>query len=402
MADSAANSSDRPILLIGAGRCGCRIATTVRTTCAFPGLLVLAVDTDRATLSEAQVDRTLQLGEAWAGGEGCGGDTERAERAALASLDALRALVQDARMVFVTAGLGGGVGGAVARLLARLGRECGVPLVFMVTTPFSFEGAKRARQAQQGLELLRTESEAVIAVPNSLLFARLPPDTASSRAFEISGTQLAQALAGLARICSAKGLLTADLAGVKRMVRRPGCSCSVAMGQGQGPNATEEACRAFLASPFIGDVGQWRDLDGALLTLLGGDDLSIGAVQECLEKVQASLPPHAQVLVGAYTDPRLQGQVQLTGLLVRDAQARGGRQPDLPGNKGDAPPARRRATRRSAPEEGAPTQAPLPFPEQQLGLFAGSPQPTFHNGENLDIPTFQRRNLSIDSGEEIG
>ena len=400
MADAAATSSDKLILLIGAGRAGVRIADTVRANCAFPGLVVVAVDTDLVTLGEARVDRTLQLGEAWARGEGCGGDIERAERAATASLEELRALLKEARMVFVAAGLGGGVGSTTPRLLARLGRECGVPMVFLVTTPFSFEGSTRSRLAQQALELLRGESEGVIAVPNSLLFARLPPNTAGSRAFDISSTELARALAGLARICSAKGLLTADLAGVKRLVGRPGCICSVAMGQGQGPSATTDAISAFLASPFIGDVSQLRELDSALLTVLGGDDLSIGAVEECLGQVQAHFPPHAQVMVGAYTDSRLQGQIQLTGLLVRDERAKAGYPPDLPPTKGEVPAGRRRP-RRGTPGEGTPTQESLPLQEQQLGIFAGSPQPTFHNGENLDIPTYQRRNLAVDVGEDM-
>lgn len=401
MADSPAHSSDKPVLLIGIGRGGTRIADLVRSTCAFPGLLVVAVDTDLASLGEVHVDRTLQLGEAWTRGESCGGDTGMAERAAMASLEELRALLQDARMVFVTAGLGGGVGSAAPRLLARLGRECNVPMVFMVTTPFSFEGAKRSRLAQQALELLRGETAAVITVPNSLLFARLPPDTASARAFEISNAQLAQAVAGLARICSAKGLLVAELEGVKRIVRRPGCTCSVAMGQGQGPSATDDALGAFLASPFIGDANQLRDTDAALITLLGGDDLTFAAVQECLEKVQAQLPSQAEVLVGAYTDPRLQGQVQLTGLLVRSAPVKGGHQPELPTHGKPGATTGRRRARRTAPEEGTPNQAPLPFPEQQLGIFAAAPQATFHNGENLDIPTFQRRNITVDAGEAM-
>jgi cell division protein FtsZ len=401
MADTPASSSDKPVLLIGVGRGGSRIADIVRSTCAFPGLSVVAADTDLASLGEVHVDRALQLGEAWARGEGCGGDTELADRAASASLESFRALLQDARMVFVTAGLGGGIGSVAPRLLARLARECGVPLVLVVTTPFSFEGAKRAQLAKQALELLRAESAAVIAVPNSLLFARLPPDTGTPRAFEISSTQLAQAVAGLARICSAKGLLVADLAGVKRIVRRPGCVCSVAMGHGQGPTACADALAAFLASPFIGDASQWHGTDAALLTLLCGDDLPFAAVTECLEKVQTHLPSQTEVLVGAYTDPRLQGQVQLTGLLVRSGTAKAEHQPDLPTNPKPGVATGRRRPRRTTPAEGTPTQAALPFPEQQLGVFAASPQPTFHNGENLDIPTFQRRNIAVDAGESI-
>jgi len=400
MADSAGKTSDRQILVIGIGRGGIRIADEVRRTYAFPGLVVVAADTDRAALDEARADRTLLIGEPWARGEGCGGDIDVAERAANASADECRALLKDARMVFVAAGLGGGIGSAMPRVLARLARESAVPVVFMTTTPFSFEGAKRARTAELALSLLRTESEAVIAVPNSLLFAHLPPDTASSRAFDLASAQLGRALAGLAHICCAKGLLTADLAGVKRIVRRPGCACSLAMGQGQGATAAEDAIQEFLASPFIGDTSHLETVDAALLTLLGGEDLTIGAVQQCLERVQSHFPRNAQILVGAYTDPRLQGHVQLTGLLVSDERRRADRQPDLiPADAHDA--AARPSRRRPRRDSTAPAQDLLPFPEQQLGIFAGAPQPTFLNGENLDIPTFQRRNIPVDRGEAL-
>jgi cell division protein FtsZ len=400
MADSAAKSTDKPIVLLGLGRGGIRIVDIARRVHAFPGLLTVAADTDLAALDEAGVDRTLQLGEAWTRGEGCGGDLELAERATNSSAEALRALLQDARMVFVVAGLGGGIGSMAPGLVARLARECSLPAVFLVTTPFSFEGATRARIAEQAEQRLRLEAQTVLVVPNSLLFARLPPDTAMPRAFEISDELLAQALAGLARICSAKGLLTADLAGVKRIVRHPACTCTLAIGHGQGPDAVEAVVREFLASPFLGDVRQLETVQAALLTLLGGEDLTIGAVQDCLGQVQAHFPRNAQVLVGAYTDSRLHGQLQLTALLVRPQRDGAGRQPELPPAAGvEDAPARR--ARRVAVTDGQPRQAPLPFPEQQLGIFAGSPHPTFHNGENLDVPTFQRRNVPVDPGESL-
>ena len=385
MVDATATSHDKPILLLGIGRGGIQIATLTRATCNFPGLITVAADTDADTLSQAHTDRTLLLGEAWTRGEGCGGDADLAERAAGASSDDLRALLSGARLVFVTAGLGGGIGNVVPRLVAKLAHEGAVPAVFLVTLPFSFEGATRAKLAEQAVELLRQESETVIAVPNSLLFAHLPPDTASARAFEVGSQHLARALAGLVRIWCAKGLLTVDLAGVRRLVRKPGCVCTLALGQGQGATAAATAVSDFLASPFIGDPARLQHVSAALLSVLGGDDLSIGTVQECLEKIQHHVPRNAQILIGAYTDPRLQGEVQLTGLLVRD---------ERPAGKGRRPVP-------VAPGEEPPKQGTLTFPEQQLGLFAGSSQHTFHNGENLDIPTFQRRNIPVDAGEDL-
>jgi len=401
MADPASESRDKPILLLGIGRGGAHIVSVARRSCAFPGLLAAAADTDRTTLDEAQVDERLQLGEAWTHGEGCGGDLDLAERAANASAEALRELLQGARMVFVVAGLGGGIGSTATRLVARLAREGSVQAVFLVTTPFSFEGATRARVAEQSEQRLRLEAQTVMVVPNSLLFARLPPDTAMPRALDISGELLATALAGLAHIGFAKGLITVEWAGVKRLVRHPTCTCSLALGRGQGPEAADEAAREFLASPFLGDARHLETVHAAMLTLLGGDDLTIGAVQSCLGQVQAQFPRNAQILVGAYTDPRMQGQIELTGMLVHTTLDGAGRQPGLPGT---FPPEERQGTRAGRPSaaaDGQPRQAALPFPDQQLGVFAGSPHPTFHDGENLDVPTFQRRNVPVDPGESL-
>lgn len=401
MVDATDPTRDRPILLLGIGRGGIRIADVVRQSCGFPELTVAAIDSDGATLDAATADRRLLVGEAWARGEGCGGDTDAAERAVSASTDDLRGLVKEARMLFVAAGLGGGIGSVLPRVVARLAREAAVPMVVLVTTPFSFEGAKRTQAAEVALSLLRAEADAVIAVPNSLLFARLPPDTPSHTAFALANDHLGRALAGLARVCCAKGLLTADMAGVKRLLRRPGCACTLAMGQGRGPTAAEDAFRDLLASPFIGDATRLETASAALLTLLGGEALSIGRVQDCLERVQSHLPRHAQVLVGAYTDARLADQVQLTCLLVADAQPQARNQPSLlpPDNPGtEATKGKRRRARR---DQAAPAQDLLPLTEQQLGVFAGSPQPTFVNGENLDVPTFQRRNITVDAGADL-
>lgn len=401
MADPALESKDKPIVLLGIGRGGAHIVSVARQSCTFPGLLAVAADTDRAALDAVEVDQRLQLGEAWTGGDGCGGDLELAERATHASAEALRELLQGARMVFAVAGLGGGIGSTATRLVARLAREGSVPAVFLVTTPFSFEGATRARVAEQAEQRLRAEAQTVMVVPNSLLFSRLPPDTAMPRALEISGELLAKALTGLARICCAKGLITAEWAGVKRLVRHPTCTCSLALGQGQGPEAADEAAREFLASPFLGDARHLETVHAAMLTLLGGDDLTIGAVQTCLDQVQSRLPRNAQVLVGAYTDPRMQGQMQLTGMLVHTTLDASAGQPELPGATLPADRQGPRTRRQPGGGEGQPRQAALPFPEQQLGVFAGSPHPSFLNGENLDVPTFQRRNVPVDPGESL-
>ncbi|MBN2451130.1 MAG: hypothetical protein JXR77_12120 [Lentisphaeria bacterium] len=401
MTAAQSDPSTRRITLAGIGRGGLRIAAVVQRRYAFAGLRVVGMDTDAEALRQSGVPDPLLLGQSYAHGEGCGGDEELAEQALAASTDAMRAVLDASRLVFAVAGLGGGVGNAALRVVSRLARECAVPVVFVVTLPFSFEGVKRVRAAEQALLRLRGETDAVVAIPNSLLFGQLPPDTPSADAFALAGNLLAQAVAGLARICCAEGLLTADLAGVKRMVRRPGSTCALGIGLGEGETACEQAVNAFFASPFVGGAQRLRDVDGALLTVLGGEDLTIRQVQCCLDGLQECFQPSARLLVGAYIDPRMQGRIQVTGLVVREAQREGKAQPDLLSGEprpGETEGAGTRRPRGAAPPPGLVDE--LPFPEQQPGVFAGSPHPTFRNGENLDIPTFQRRNARIDPGVE--
>lgn len=400
MADPLDSTTEKPVLLLGMGRAGIRIAERVRQSCAFPGLVTAAADTDRDALQRAAVDRTLVLGEAWAQGQGCGGDVDLAEKAVWASGEALRALLRDARVVFGVAGLGGGLGSTGLWLAARLSREAGIPAVFLVTTPFSFEGATRMRVAESAEQRLRSETQALLVVPNSILFARLPPDTVLARAFEISDDLLARAVGGMARVCCARALLPVDLAGLKALLKPPRCTCSVAQGQGHGPDAVDEAVREFLASPFLGDPREFDSVQGAFFTVLGGEDLAVGAVQDCLEQVQQRLPRNAQTLVGAYTDPAMQGRLQLTGLLVRGPRPAPGPAAHVLAACNPAPSAPRR-TRRAGAGAANAQQAALPLSYQQLGVFAGSPHPTFHDGENLDVPTFQRRNVPVDPGVSL-
>jgi len=402
MVAALGTTPERHISLMGIGRGGCRIAHLVKAKYAFPGLRVIAADADADALRQCSPDEIIHLGEQWTHGEGCGGDMDLAERCVSASSNDLRDLLQRSRLMFVAAGLGGGIGSAGVRVLARLAREAAVPIVCLVTMPFSFEGGKRMGTAEQALAMLRQETEAVIAVPNSLLFSRLPPDTPGTTAFSMSSDLLAQALSGLARICCAQGLLTADLAGVKRIVRRPGSTCAIAIGCGQGENAADEAIQNFLDSPFVGGEHSLHDVDAALLTLLGGDELSIRSVEDCLGKLQSRFPGNPRVLVGAYTDSRLHGHIQLTGLLVREERKNAVAEPDLFGQADRKGGKSTRRTRSKGQEPAQPQdQDLLPFPDQQLGVFAGSSQPTFRNGENLDIPTFQRRNKRLDPGEDI-
>ena len=383
------------IALLGLGGGGGRIAA------AFAGLgeglpcSVAIADTDRAALGAATAGvATIALGPEWTNHEGCGGDTALGERAASAASAELTELLADAKLLVVLAGLGGGTGSGAARVVARLAREADVTSLFLVTLPFAFEGGWRRREAEKSLTALRELVDAVITVPNDLLFTALSADTPAPEAFRLADSLLAQGVAGLAHAAAAQALVPADFAALRSVLRHPRTTCALAVGHSADAGGWESAIDAFLECPLLGGRSMLGQADAAVLTLLGGPDLAVGDVQGCLAALQEQFPESARLVVGACTDERVRGRFEITGLLCKYA----GTPPDAgshthAGERAAAPAAA--AARRG---ESRQIQGELPLQEQSLGGFSGVP-PTTVAGQNLDIPTFQRRGVQLDIGD---
>ncbi len=386
------------VAVVGLGRGGGRIAAILAAECMLPTIRVAAADTDAADLKSLEIGKRIELGNEWTYGEGCGGDAALGERATNASADEMRQFIDGSRLLVVLAGLGRGTGGGGAKALARLANDMNVPSLFIVTLPFSFEGGAALREADRALALLRGYTPAVVAVPNDLLFERLPPDTPANVAFPTVDRLLAEGAAGLACIASAQALVPTDMASIKAILGKARASSALACGNGSGPKAARQAVDSFLESPFVGGAEKLADVDAAVLILVGGTDLSVGLIRECLKDLQRRLPPRARILVGAYTEERMAGEVRLTGVFCRYE-----RFPDA----GEALPPETDASTRSAGKKGRKKsrrkmdaekrQGLLPLLEQSAGVFSGA-QATTYNGENLDVPTFQRRGIRIDLG----
>src|SRR6266545_2251902 len=226
-------------------------------------------------------------------------------------------------MVFVTAGEGGGTGSGGAPVVARISREVGALTVGIVTLPFHFEGTKRRSQADSGIELLRQACDTVIVIPNDRLLEVLDKSTSMLDAFRIADDVLRQGVQGICDLITNPGLINLDFADVRTIMSDAG-SALMGIGFATGENRAREAAERALRSPLIDTeiVGA----RGILLSIAGGDDLSLFEVNEAAEVIRSAATDETNIIFGATVDDRLAGQmwvtVVATGLGSRGAQRR--------------------------------------------------------------------------------
>jgi cell division protein FtsZ len=213
-------------------------------------------------------------------------------------------------MVFVTAGEGGGTGSGAAPVVARIARELGALTVGIVTTPFKFEGSRRAKQADEGVEALRSACDTVIVIPNDRLLEVLDKTTSMLDAFRIADDVLRQGVQGICDLITNPGLINLDFADVRTIMKDAG---SALMGIGfasGGENRAREAAERALRSPLI--ETEITGARGILLSIAGGDDLSLYEVNEAAEVVRAAATDDTNIIFGATIDERLTGQIWIT------------------------------------------------------------------------------------------
>ncbi len=388
--------------VLGLGRAGGRVTRALAALPRTGSLKLGAADTDADNLAECGGVQTILLGEDWTGRTGCGGDIAVGERAAGGSADRLAAFMRGADRLFVVAGLGGGTGSGACRVAARLVRDMQLPAFFVLTLPFSFEGNWRRTQADAALGELRSLVDVAVPIPNDLLFSVLPADTPAAKAFSEADRVLAESIAGLACLMSAEPLIALDFARFRAVLREHPVLCGIGVGRGRGPERWRRALEGVFEAPLSGGRKAFEKADGAIVALIGGPDLAMGEVQTCLQEFQRACRPSARVLAGAAADERFGDTVLLAAIHFTNTTPK----PNPP-ESGEAPhphsaPAgrhpQRAGRRRRGTAPASELQGELPLQERTLGMFAGCP-PTTYRGDNLDIPTFQRRGIILDTGD---
>ena len=270
----------------------------------------VAVNTDAQQLELSDAPVKLHIGESITQGLGSGAEPETGRRAAEEGYDHIRAALRGSDMVFVTAGEGGGTGTGAAPIVARIARELGALTVGIVTTPFKFEGTRRRTAAEAGVEALRAACDTVIVIPNDRLLEVLDRSTSMIDAFRIADDVLRQGVQGICDLITMPGLINLDFADVRTVMTDAG---SALMGIGYSEareNRAREAAERALRSPLIDTeiVGA----RGILLSIAGGDDLTLLEVNEAAEVVRQAATDDTNIIFGATVDDRLAGQVWVT------------------------------------------------------------------------------------------
>ena len=269
----------------------------------------VAVNTDIQALAHSDAPVKIAIGEGVTHGLGSGADPLVGRAAAEAAADQLRATLRGSDMVFVTAGEGGGTGTGAAPVVARIAREIGALTVGIVTTPFRFEGTRRRTAAERGVEELRAACDTVIVIPNDRLLEVLDRSTSMVDAFQIADDVLRQGVQGICDLITTPGLINLDFADVRTVMQDAG-SALMGIGYATGPNRAREAAERALGSPLIdAEIVSAR---GVLLSIAGGDDLSLVEVNDAAEVVRATATDDTNIIFGANVDPRLTGQVWVT------------------------------------------------------------------------------------------
>ena len=269
----------------------------------------IAVNTDIQALQVADAPTKIHIGRDLTEGLGSGADAEVGRLAAEEGRDALRRALRGSDMVFVTAGEGGGTGSGAAPIVAEIARELGALTVAIVTMPFTFEGTQRRRTADDGVTALREACDTVIVVPNERLLEVLDQSTSMLDAFRIADDVLRQGVQGICDLITLPGLINLDFADVRTIMQDAG-NALMGIGYSSGEDRAVEAVERALRSPLIDS-----DIIGAkgiLLSIAGGDDLSLYEVNEAAEIVRQRSGDDTNIIFGATIDERLTGQVWVT------------------------------------------------------------------------------------------
>lgn len=293
------------IMVVGAGGGGCNTITAL-TKKTIRGATTVAVNTDVNHLKVTEAHKRILIGRQLTRGLGAGGYPEVGRNAALETKAELREIMQGMDLVFVTCGLGGGTGTGALPVVARVARETGAIVIAVVTLPFKLEGA-RIRKAEEGLMYLREICDTVIVIENQRLL-ELAGDMPLKQAFGIADDLVATMIKGITETISEPSLVNLDYADVRTIMRSGGVA-TIGVGEAEGSNRAEEAVTKAMNHPLL-EV-DYAGASGALIQVIGGEDMRLDEIDLIGDRIQSELDPKAQVIWGARILPEYRGKIQV-------------------------------------------------------------------------------------------
>ena len=273
------------------------------------GVEFIAVNTDAQALLMSDADVKLDVGRELTRGLGAGAQPEVGRKAAEDHRDEIEEVLKGADMVFVTAGEGGGTGTGGAPVVASISRKLGALTIGVVTRPFSFEGKKRATQAEEGIEALRAECDTLIVIPNDRLLQISERNVSVMDAFRSADQVLLSGVQGITDLITTPGLINLDFADVKSVMSGAG-SALMGIGSARGDNRARQAAEIAIASPLL--EASMEGAHGVLLSIYGGSDLGLFEINEAASLVAEAAHPEANIIFGAVIDDTLGDEVKVT------------------------------------------------------------------------------------------
>ncbi len=310
MSITAETNYDNVVVLkvVGVGGAGNNVVNRMASTGAN-GVEFIAVNTDKQALIKSAADQTIQIGEKLTHGQGAGSNPEVGKKSAEESRNEIARALEDADMVFITAGMGGGTGTGAAPIIAEVAHEAGKLTVGVVTKPFKFEGKRRMDQALSGINELLGKVDSLLIIPNDRLKFATDQKVTLANAFEIADDVLRQAVTSISDLITETGFINLDFADVACIMRGAGLA-HMGVGYAIGKGKAEEAARMAVSSPLL--ETSINGARGVLINITGSDDMGLEDVEAAANLVQEAAHPDANIIFGTTFDNTLEDQIRVT------------------------------------------------------------------------------------------
>jgi cell division protein FtsZ len=410
------------IKLVGVGGAGSNAVDRLKME-NLERLQLAVINTDYQALASSPVQDKVLIGMGVTRGLGAGGDPERGREAAEADREKIAAVVKDCDLVFLVTGMGGGTGSGASPVVAEIAAEAGALVVAFVTLPFSFEGGRRLKQAEEGLRALRGVCDAVIPLPNDILLQEAADNETVLDSFARADEWIGRGVKSIWSMLFKTGLINLDFATLRQAFQLRGGKTLFGLGEGHGENAVTDAVASLKLCPLLHTPEFSRKADRLLVNILGGADLTLPKVNELMTAITEQFGRDSHIIMGAVIDEDMAAKVEVCVIGTSDMGGRGmpARRPMAPGvrtkaQNGTTPPrGETGALTTAAPPKGTaeiagsqqassdtanvhvqkPSQEEFGFGEvESRGHFEKTDRNLF-DGQDLDVPTYLRRGIKI-------
>ncbi len=411
--------TDRSIAIkvIGVGGAGANAVDRLKME-NLERLQLAVINTDHQALASSPVQDKILIGMGVTRGLGAGGDPERGREAAESDREKIAAVVKDTDLVFLVTGMGGGTGSGASPIVAEIAAEAGALVIAFVTMPFSFEGGRRLKQAEEGLRALRGVCDAVIPLANDVLLQEAADNETVLDSFQRADAWIGRGVRSVWSMLFRTGLINLDFAGLRRAFATRGSKTLFSLGEGRGENAVAEVIEDLKSCPLLHTPDFSRKADRLLVNIVGGADLSLPKVSEIMHAISAQFGGDSDTIFGAVIDEDLAGRIEVCVIGTSDMGGRGVgvRRPPAAAVRSRAlAPAAEKPTPAAVPAGGGGKAKAQPQPELDLkevhlpkpaqdefgfgeveerGYFEKTDRNLF-DGQDLDVPTYLRKGVRI-------